>query len=124
MRSVLAAGRFHLEIVAPRNRAEQTRTQRVDLYHRQIDRRRAIASIRYWPPGVTVMNQSERVHDRNTARAEALFKKQERLKDGERAMAQYEAERRAMQEKTARLRALRLARDAAAATTRTPKPGF
>jgi hypothetical protein len=70
------------------------------------------------------MNQSERVHDRNTARAEALFKKQERLKDGERAMAQYEAERRAMQEKTARLRALRLARDAAAATTRTPKPGF
>jgi hypothetical protein len=69
------------------------------------------------------MNQSERVHDRNTARAEALFKKQERLKDGERAMAQYEAERRAMHEKTARLRALRLARDAAAATTRTAKPG-
>jgi hypothetical protein len=64
------------------------------------------------------MNQSVRVHDRNTARAEALFKKQERLKDGEQAMAQYEAERRAMREKTARLRALRLARDAAAATTR------
>jgi hypothetical protein len=69
------------------------------------------------------MNQSERVHDRNTARAEALFKKQERLKDGEQAMAQYEAERRAMREKTARLRALRLARDAAAAAEPTPKHG-
>ena len=69
------------------------------------------------------MNQSERVHDRNTARAEALFKKQERLKDGEQAMAQYEAERRAMREKTARLRALRLARDAAAAAVQTPKHG-
>jgi hypothetical protein len=51
--------------------------------------------------------------------AEAAFKKkQERLKDGEQAMAQYEADRRAVLEKTARLRALRLARDAAA----TPAP--
>ena len=67
------------------------------------------------------MDHSERVHDRNTARAQAIFKKQERLKDGEQAMAQYEADRRAMLEKTARLRALRLARDAAAGTARTPK---
>jgi hypothetical protein len=67
------------------------------------------------------MNQSERVPDRNAARAEAIFKKQERLKDGEQAMAQYEADRRAMLEKTARLRALRLARDAAATAARVPK---
>jgi hypothetical protein len=47
-------------------------------------------------------------------RAEALFKrKQERLREGEKAMAEYQAERRAIIEKTARLRALRLARDAA-----------
>jgi hypothetical protein len=47
--------------------------------------------------------------------AEAVFKKkQERLKDGEQAMAQYEADRLAVLEKTARLRELRLARDAAA----------
>jgi hypothetical protein len=47
------------------------------------------------------------------ARAEALFKKKERLRDGQKGMAEYEVERRAVQEKTARLRALRLARDAA-----------
>jgi hypothetical protein len=48
------------------------------------------------------------------ARAEALFKKEERLRDGRKAMAEYEAAQRAVREKTARLRALRLARDAAA----------
>jgi hypothetical protein len=68
-----------------------------------------------------MMDHSERVLDRNAARAEAIFRKQERLKDGQQAMAQYEAERRAVQEKTARLRALRLARDAAASAARTPK---
>jgi hypothetical protein len=53
--------------------------------------------------------------DRNHDRAEAVFKqKQERLREGEQAMAQYEADQRTMREKTARLRALRLARDAAA----------
>ena len=47
-------------------------------------------------------------------RAEALFKKkQERLREGQQAMAEYQADRRAEGEKTARLRALRLARDAA-----------
>ena len=47
-------------------------------------------------------------------RAEALFKKkEERLREGQEAMAEYEADRRAVREKTARLRALRLARDAA-----------
>jgi hypothetical protein len=61
-------------------------------------------------------------------RAEALFKKkQERLREGEKAMAEYQAGRRAVIEKTARLRALRLARDAAesppdGASARTPAP--
>lgn len=53
---------------------------------------------------------SHQPHDR----AEALFKKkQERLREGQQAMAEYQAESRAVGEKTARLRALRLARDAA-----------
>jgi len=48
------------------------------------------------------------------ARAEALFRKQEQLRDGQKAMAEYEAALQATREKTARLRALRLARDGAA----------
>jgi hypothetical protein len=47
-------------------------------------------------------------------RADSLFKKkQERLREGQLAMAEYQAARRATDEKTVRLRALRLARDAA-----------
>jgi hypothetical protein len=47
-------------------------------------------------------------------RAEALFKKkEERVREGRDAVAQYEADRHAAREKTARLRSLRLARDAA-----------
>jgi hypothetical protein len=45
------------------------------------------------------------------ARAEKHEKQRE---DGEQAMAEYVAEKHAVREKTARLRALRLARDAAA----------
>jgi hypothetical protein len=41
--------------------------------------------------------------------------KEQRARDGAKAWADYEAEGRAMREKTARLRALRLARDAAKA---------
>ena len=52
--------------------------------------------------------------DGNPDRAEALFnKKEQRDRDGQKAMAEYEAEQRAVREKTAKLRALRLARDAA-----------
>lgn len=46
-------------------------------------------------------------------RAEALFKKEQQLREAEQAMADYRAGLLAMREKTARLRALRLARDAA-----------
>ena len=50
-------------------------------------------------------------------RAEAIFKKkEERLREGQTAMAEYEAARLATHEKTARLRALRLARDLARKT--------
>jgi hypothetical protein len=45
--------------------------------------------------------------------ADSKFKKREmQLLDGRMAMAEYEAARRAVHEKTARLRALRMARDA------------
>lgn len=47
------------------------------------------------------------------ARAEASFKKEERAKDGAKAMMEYRADSRAVLEKTARLRALRLAKEAA-----------
>jgi hypothetical protein len=61
--------------------------------------------------------------DQNRDGAEAVFKKkQERLKEGEQAMALYEADRRAVLEKTARLRALRLARGAAATPPAAPAP--
>lgn len=46
-------------------------------------------------------------------RAEAIFKKKTvALREGERAIEDYKADQRALQEKTARLKALRLARDA------------
>ncbi|MGZ3293934.1 MAG: hypothetical protein ACXU9D_11775, partial [Xanthobacteraceae bacterium] len=47
----------------------------------------------------------------------ALKKKQERLRDGQQAMAEYVADKHAMRERTAKLRALRLARDAAISQT-------
>jgi len=46
-------------------------------------------------------------------RTEALFKKEQQVREGQQAMAEYRAELQAIRDKTARLRALRLARDAA-----------
>ena len=45
-------------------------------------------------------------------RAEALFKKEQQSREAQQTTAEYDAEQRAVQEKTARLRALRF-RDAA-----------
>jgi hypothetical protein len=45
--------------------------------------------------------------------ADARFKKDERVREGTKAMLEYEAESRAVREKTARLRALRLDKEAA-----------
>jgi hypothetical protein len=50
-------------------------------------------------------------------RAAALFRKETQHPEGRQAMTEYEVSRRATSEKTARLRALRLARDAAAIPT-------
>jgi hypothetical protein len=48
---------------------------------------------------------------RAQARAQALFKKERQAQLGQQAMTQYRAEQEAVLIKTARLRALRLARD-------------
>ena len=48
--------------------------------------------------------------DEARARAERAFRKEEQARAGAQAMREYEAAARATQEKTARLRALRLAR--------------
>jgi hypothetical protein len=53
--------------------------------------------------------------DEARARAEASFRKEERAKDGAMAMTEYQANIRLVREKTERLRALRLAKEAAEA---------
>jgi hypothetical protein len=53
--------------------------------------------------------------DQARQRAEKIFKKEERARDGREAMTEYEAEARATREKTAHLKALRLEREAQAA---------
>ena len=50
--------------------------------------------------------------DEARRRAETLFKKEQQLREAQQAMTEYQARLDAMREKTARLRALRLARDA------------
>ena len=47
------------------------------------------------------------------ARAEATFKKEERAREGAKAMLEYQANAKAVRDKIARLRALRLAKEAA-----------
>jgi hypothetical protein len=46
------------------------------------------------------------------ARAEAAFKKVQRVQDGEKAKTEYEIESQSVRDKTARLRTLRLAKEA------------
>jgi hypothetical protein len=52
------------------------------------------------------------VSDQDRQRAERSFEKEQRAQDGRAAVMEYEAEARATREKTARLKALRLAREA------------
>jgi hypothetical protein len=54
--------------------------------------------------------------DKVRARAEAVFRKEEQARVGAQAWREYQAQARATEEKTARLRALRLAKEAAEAT--------
>jgi hypothetical protein len=51
--------------------------------------------------------------DSKTQRADAQFRKLQRAEDGKKTMSEYEAEGVAMRAKTAKLRALRLARESA-----------
>jgi len=53
-------------------------------------------------------------------RAEARFKQEARALDGRKAMTEYEAQVLAIREKTARLKALRLAKEAQAQTEEPP----
>jgi hypothetical protein len=55
-------------------------------------------------------------------RADASFKKEERAREGAKAMQEYEAEGRAVLKNTARLRALRLAKEAADKVEEAAKP--
>src|SRR5262249_2151790 len=64
--------------------------------------------------GVLSMNSNEAQR-----RAEAAFKREKQSHEAQQAMAEYQAAMDAMREKTARLRALRLARDAG---LKTPVP--
>lgn len=67
------------------------------------------------PRSITLSTKSKESH----ARAEALFQKKEAmLREGQKARAEYEAKCEAEREKTVRLRALRLARDAALAANK------
>jgi hypothetical protein len=52
--------------------------------------------------------------DTRKNQAEAEFRKTQRIQDGKKAMSEYEAEAAAVRARTEKLRALRLARDAAA----------
>ena len=58
--------------------------------------------------------------DQARQRAERNFKREERALDGRKAMTEYEAQARAIREKTARLKALRLAKEAQAQTQEPP----
>jgi hypothetical protein len=57
------------------------------------------------------------------ARAEAIFKKEERARDGAKAWTEHEAAARATLAKTARLRALRLAHESAGMAATGAKKG-
>jgi len=59
--------------------------------------------------------------DRAQKRVEALFKKEERAREGVEAMSEYKADVCAVREKTVRLRALRLAKEAATTRLSSPK---
>ena len=58
--------------------------------------------------------------DQARQRVERNFKREERVKDGRKAMIEYEAQAVATRKKTARLKALRLANEAQAQTNEPP----
>ena len=60
--------------------------------------------------------------DQARQRAEKSFKKETRARDGRAAMTGYEAQARVIREKTARLKALRLAKESQAQTEQPTLP--
>ena len=72
---------------------------------------KGVASDRRAEKEMTVTNNSREVLKR---RADARFRQEARALDGRKAMTEYEAQVLAIREKTARLRALRLATEAQA----------
>jgi hypothetical protein len=74
-------------------------------------------------PKLNIDKRTEPDHQRETtlttesnearARAEASFKKEERAREGAKAMMEYQVNSRMVREKTERLRALRFAKEAA-----------
>jgi hypothetical protein len=80
---------------------------------------RSSKNIRLEEIGMAVENKSK---EADAKRAEASFRKEERAKDGKQGVAAYEAEGRAVAAKTARLRALRLAKEAADKLEEASKP--
>ena len=76
--------------------------------------RTLVAPSRTWQRVPEEASKRKLLHsDEALRRAQALFRKEQQAREGEQAMAEYQAKLDAMREKTARLRALRLARDAA-----------
>ena len=59
--------------------------------------------------------------DQARQRAEKRFKQEQRARDGQKAMTEYEVQARATREKTARLKVLRLAKEAQVQTEAPPK---
>jgi hypothetical protein len=59
------------------------------------------------------MERTLTYHSSGRGRAEAAFKKVQKVQEGEKARTEQEAEAQSVREKTSRLRALRLAKEAA-----------
>jgi hypothetical protein len=75
----------------------------------------AVCPIDFAPPSQIAKRETTLTtkSDEARARAEASFKKEERAKEGAKAMMEYQANSQKVREKTERLRALRLAKEAA-----------
>jgi hypothetical protein len=74
-------------------------------------------------PGACMPKRRWELDSAQRRRADASFKKEERARDGAKAMMEYEAEGRAVRAKTERLRALRLAKEAAEQSVLVKKKG-
>jgi hypothetical protein len=66
-----------------------------------------------WPRAEREITLPTQSNEDARTRAEANFRKEERAKEGAKAMMEYQANERMVREKTERLRALRLAKEAA-----------